>query len=138
MTRSLSSSGEALTRAVSIGLNLDVNVAEEYKKTYGLKEDLEGKISSTLQPILGILSNEINKAIHFYEEKEGEQLKLIVLTGGSSLLPGLAEFLTKNLGVEVQTANPFSYLEVDPAYLEALAKNGSLYTVSLGLAMREF
>lgn len=138
MTRSLSSSGEALTRAVSVGLNLDVAVAEEYKKAYGLKDDLEGKISSTLQPILGILSNEINKAIHFYEEREGEQLRLIVLTGGSSLLPGLAEFLTKNLGVEAQIANPFSNIEVDPTSLESLAKNGSLYTVSLGLAMRNF
>lgn len=138
MTRSLSSSGESLTRAVSVGLNLDAAVAEEYKKTYGLKDSLEGKISSTLEPILGILSNEINKAIHFYEEKEGEQLGLIVLTGGSSLLPGLAEFLTKALGIEVQIANPFSYLEVDPSSLAVLMKNGSLYTVSLGLAMRNF
>lgn len=137
LTRSLSTSGESATRAISVGLSLEIPVAEEYKKTYGLKGELEGKIKGTIEPVLNIIATEIKKAIRFYEEKEKEQLKLMVLTGGSALLPGLSEFFTSALGIEVQIADPLSYLNVDANALLALKKESALYTTAIGLAIKE-
>ncbi len=137
LNRSLASTGEALTRAISVGLGLDETSAEEYKKTYGLSTDLEGKVGKTLQPLLAALSNEIKKAINFFEEKEDQKIDLMVLTGGSSLLYGGAEYFTKTLGLEVQRANAFQGLEIASSQAEVLAKNAPIYSVVVGLAQKE-
>jgi len=137
LNRSLSSTGEALTRAINIGLGLDVASAEQYKKTYGLSSEAEGKVGKTIQPLLEILVNEIKKAINFFEEKEQEKLPMMILTGGSSLLYGAAEYFTKALGLEVQIGNPFFGLSVAPNNLETLRKDTPIYSVVAGLAAKE-
>jgi type IV pilus assembly protein PilM len=137
LNRSLASTGEALTRAISLGLSLDLASAEEYKKTYGLSSDLEGKVGKTIQPLLTVLTNEIKKAINFFEEKEQEKLGMMILTGGSSLLYGVAEYFTQTIGLEVQIANPLFGLETSPAQQQELGKNAPIYSVVIGLAMKE-
>lgn len=137
LTRSLASSGRAISKAISLKLNLDLSVAEEYKKTYGLSDQLEGKIYSAIEPILSLLAGDIKKAISFYETKDKELLKLMILTGGTALLSGISEFFTKALNLEVQIADPFAFLQVDPAMLGVLKKYGPIYTTAVGLALRE-
>ncbi len=137
LNRSLASSGEALTRAINIGLGLDIVAAEEYKKTYGLSSEVEGKVGKAIQPLLGTLINEIKKAVNFFEEKEQEKLQMMILTGGSSLLYGVTEYFAKTLGLEVQISNPFYGLTIDPAHLETLRKNTPIFSVVAGLAVKE-
>lgn len=137
LCRSLSSTGEALTRAINIGLGLDAPTAEEYKKSYGLSTEAEGKIGETIQPLLNALVDEIKKAVNFFEEKEQEKLSLMILTGGSSLLNGAPEYFTKTLGLEVQIFNPFFGLTIQPAYLDALKKFPPIFSVVVGLAAKE-
>lgn len=136
LNRSLAATGESLSRAVSVGLGLDMVSAEEYKKTYGLRSDLEGKVGKSLEPQLENLTNEIKKAINFFEEKEQEKIKMMVLSGGSSLLYGAVEYFTKCLGLEVQASNPFISIEAPPQYAEFLKKNLPFFTVAAGLVMK--
>lgn len=137
LTRSLPMAGEAITRAIVSSLNLDVQIAEEYKKNYGLSSQLEGKVAAAIEPIVASVSDEIKKAIRFCEEKEKASLKLMILTGGTSLLPGIAEYFTKAIGIEVQIADPFSLINVDEKTKQALRRNSPLFTIALGLAMKE-
>ena len=136
-TRSLPTAGEAITRGLSSSLGLDLQVAEEYKKTYGLTAQVEGKVSAEIEPLLTVVANEDKKAISFYEGKEKDRLGLLVLTGGTCLLPGISEFFTRQLGIEVQVADPFSLVSLDGQIPLELKKSSPLYTVALGLAMKE-
>lgn len=137
LTRSLPTGGEALSRAVSSSLNLELPSAEEYKKNYGLSGQLEGKVGTVLEPLLASSLSEIKKSIQYFVEKQRSPINLVILNGGSALLPGLTEYLARALGVEVQMADPLSFLTADPKYKENLKPLASFLTVAIGLAMRE-
>lgn len=139
LTRPVSVGGEALTRAISINLGLDMKSAEEYKKAYGMRaSELEGKIKNALLPVFGSMAEEIRKAIIAYREEWGKTIDLLVLSGGGANMPGLAEELTRVLGLEVQVIQPF--LKVDSSGVIApidLTMEGCRFTLATGLAMRE-
>ncbi|MBU3935429.1 type IV pilus assembly protein PilM [Patescibacteria group bacterium] len=137
-TRSLSVGGESLTRAISINLGLDMASAEEYKKAYGLKEsELEGKIRSAILPIYSSLAEELRKALVLFNSETGENVGLLALSGGGAVLPGLAEELTRLLGLEVQVLQPFLRIDTNRLQLPIdLNSEGCRFTLALGLALR--
>lgn len=137
ITRSLPIAGGAITRSISSNLGLDLPVAEEYKKNYGLSPELEGKVAAAVETVLATVVDEIKKAIRFYTDTEHDSPKLMILAGGSALLPGISEYFTKALGLEVQIADPFSLVAFDQQKQGDLKKLSPLFAVALGLAMRE-
>ncbi len=138
-SRSIPTAGEAFTRAIAQGLGVDETQAEEYKRAYGLSgSQLEGKIKRALDPIFKIVSEEIKKAMHFYQsEEKGELPTSVILSGGTAGMPEAASSLTKLLGIEVIVGNPFTKVEVAPEAVQALSGFAPLYSISVGLAMRE-
>lgn len=138
LTRSMSVGGESITRAISINLGLDMVSAEEYKKAYGMKElELEGKIKEAIVPVFSNMADEIRKAMGLFAEDQGKAVELLVLSGGGANLPGLAEELTKILGVEVQVVQPF--LKIDTTKLSVpinLTAEGCRFSIAAGLALR--
>ncbi len=139
LTRSLPLAGEAMTRSISTGFSLEQEVAEEYKKTYGLSgNELEGKIKDALQPVIKPVFEEMAKITEFIKEKRKEAIEMIVLSGGGANLPGLSEEIARQTGVEVQIANPLAGIKCDENLIKAVKDKSSSFTVVLGLAMREF
>jgi type IV pilus assembly protein PilM len=138
MSRSIPTAGDALTRAVAQGLGIEAAQAEEYKKTYGLSSsNLDGKIKSVLFPVLRMVSDEIKKAVHYYQsEAEGDPPKSLILTGGSASMPEVASIMTELLGIEVSIGNPFSKLQMDPQALKQISGYAPFYAISVGLSMR--
>lgn len=137
--RSIPVGGESLTRAVSLGLGLDMNSAEEYKKAYGIKEsELEGKIRAVMLPVFSGIADEVRKAMTlFSEDTGGKAVELLVLTGGGANLPGMAEELTKILGVEVQVAQPFVNVDVTKINVPFnLNVEGCRFSLAVGLSLR--
>lgn len=139
-SRSLPVGGESLTRAVSLGLGLDLTSAEEYKKAYGIKqEELEGKIRMATMPVFNSITDEVRKAITlFVEESGGKKVQLLVLSGGGANLPGMAEELTRILGVEVQISQPF--VNIDVSQIQSpfnLNIEGCRFSLAVGLSLRE-
>lgn len=137
-TRSIPAAGQAFTRAISTSLSLDPSQAEKYKTAYGLTEKkLEGKVKKAITPVVNQVISEIRKAIQYWQEKEKETIKTLVLSGGSANLPEMISFLTKSLAVEVQVADPFANLIKDEKQLVNLRQNTPLFSVAIGLAMKE-
>lgn len=138
-SRSIPLAGEAFTRAVSQGLGVNPTQAEEYKKTYGLtSSQLEGKVKGALDPVLRLVVDEIKKAINFYQsEQKGEAPTVIQVSGGTSGMPQIITALTELLGIEVSIANPFTKVKIDPETAKKLAPFAPLYSIAVGLAMRE-
>ncbi len=84
------------------------------------------------------LVDEIKKAISFYQtEEKGEAPSAVIVSGGTSGMPQMISSLTELLGTEVLIGNPFSKIRTDPETLKKLAPYAPLYTVAVGLAMRE-
>lgn len=139
LTRSISTGGTAITRAIAQQFNFEVTQAEEYKKVYGLQEDqLEGKLVQSIKPIINVISSEAKKVIQAYESQNPQRpVKRVVLTGGGAKMPGLVIFLANNLGLEIQEADPWFSIAKDPKLENKLSSDATLYSVAAGLALWE-
>lgn len=138
-THSISVGGTVLARAVSSELGLEINQAEEYKKSYGLEESkFEGRIKEVIGPVFETVISEIKKALSFYNEKHTESfINKAILTGGTSRLPGLVSYLASELSIEVVVGNPWNNLILDPQIAKEVKDEGYLYACAVGLAMKE-
>lgn len=137
-TYSVPLGGLAMDRAIASNFGFTPTQAEEYKKTYGINDqNLGGKISQALQPILLSILSEIKKAIAYYADKNKNDnpLSQVILTGGSSLLPGIDLFVARNTGLETIIGNPWKIHQVAGISPELL-EQGPRFSVALGLAMR--
>lgn len=139
LTRSIATGGSGLTRAIAQSFNFEILQAEEYKKVYGLLEDqLEGKLFKTIKPVIDVIVTEAKRMIQSHETQNRQRIvKRVVLSGGGAQLPGLVRYFADNLGLEVQEADPWAGVTLDPNLKSKLTTEGPLYTLAAGLALRE-
>jgi len=126
--------GQLLTKTIEQGIGLDSKQAEQYKRTYGLDENqFEGKIRNLLKQPVQILISEMRKANQFFANQyPGESVQRILLVGGSAQLPGLVQFVTQELGLEVLVASPFA-----TSSGEIPKVNHPAFAVCMGLIMKD-
>jgi len=137
LIHSIPSGGESLTRAISLELGLDPEQAEAYKESYGADpEKLEGKIGAAIKPVLNNIIEEIKKTIQFYQQK-GKNIQRVILTGGGAVLPQLNTLLAKSVNLEVQIGDPFGELIEGPLLAKIPFNQRSVYSIAVGLAMKE-
>jgi len=137
-SRSIPTAGEAFSRAVAQKLNITPQQAEEYKKAYGLSSKLEEKIKGALDPVIRSVSDEIKKAIFYYQsEEKGEMPSSVILSGGSSGMPEVVTYLSKILGLEIVVGDPFAKVSLSTDAQKILAPYAPLYSIAVGLAMAE-
>lgn len=138
-SRSIPTGGEAFTRAVAQGLGVNINQAEEYKIAYGLSStQLEGKIKGVIDPVFRLVADEIKKAIHYFQSEEKEESPAaVILSGGTTGMPEAVSALSELLGLEVVVGNPFSKVNVDAEVAKSILPYSPLYSIAMGLAMRE-
>lgn len=136
-SRSVPTAGRTFTRALAAALSLEELQAEEYKRAFGLAGGLEDKVQKSLTPVFEVLANEMKKTIQFYGEERKDQIRKIILAGGSAGLPEVASFITQKLGLEVLMANPFLRLTFDKSNFPGLTEEGALFAVAIGLAERQ-
>jgi type IV pilus assembly protein PilM len=99
--------------------------------------ELEGKIKKAIMPVFNDLSEEIRKTLALFVEDIGKPAELLVLSGGGANLPGMAEELTKLLGIEVQILQPF--VNIDATQIQSsynLNTEGCRFSLAVGLALR--
>lgn len=139
LTRSIATGGMAFTRAISQYLNFELSQAEEYKKVYGLMEDqLGGKIYQVLKPLVDIVISEAHRVIQAFQAKSlNNPIKRVVLTGGGGKMPGLVIYFANNLGLEIQEADPWYFVEKNISIPQKLLAESMHYTIAVGLALRE-
>lgn len=136
--RTMPSAGYAMTRSIAQNLGLDSPQAEQFKLKFGLSQDkLEGQVLKSMRPILGTITDEIQRSIKFYQEQYGSAVGRIVLTGGTSRMPELASYFKSVLNVEVVFGNPWSGVVFQPELTEKLNANAAEFACAVGLAMRE-
>lgn len=129
--------GITLTKALVDSLGVTPDQADEIKQKFGIAvSGLQGNILKALQPSLDTLVSEIKKAIKYHKDRSQSQgeIRQIILSGGSSLMPGMMEYLSKGLGLQIVVGNPWRKLD-----LKKLASPGkgqqAMYATAIGLAL---
>lgn len=130
----------AMLRVVSQNLGIDEAQADQFLKKFGMDQTkLEGQVFKTLKPIVDHLVEEIDKSITYFQEKnENKHVEKIILTGGTTALPGLPLYIANATGLTVEIGNPWQNVSY-PTELQANLASLSLnYAIAIGLAMRNF
>jgi type IV pilus assembly protein PilM len=164
-TSSIPISSREFNEAIVRTIGVDFKKAEALKIKYGLEilekilfkkkssdQEFETevttdkKIFEALTPVLTDLSEQIKKCISFYQSHaldehlppERKNVKKILLSGGGANLKGLTDFLSLELKIPVELANP--WVNILPPHLKKvpeLSFEESLrYATVLGLALR--
>ena len=81
---------------------------------------------------------EIERSIEYFRSTYGSSIKVILLSGGSASIPGLADHLKKRLNIETEIINPFKKIGYNRKQFteEQIEKIGPSAAVCVGLALR--
>ena len=118
---------------------LDEEEAEKIKLGLIPAGDRQAELEEIVTQICTNWVFEIQKAVDLYRSKNADKpLAKIVLSGGGSKIAGIAEYISKEVGIEVQTFNPFAGMKVnekkiDRDFIDAIAPQ---MTIAAGLAIR--
>jgi type IV pilus assembly protein PilM len=140
--RDASVGGSQYTSLLQKELGLTFEQAEAVKRGYPLPEGSEPRpIQPIIETVSDILALEVRKTMDFYRataEEGGEAIQKILVAGGGSKLPGLAEYLANRFETPVEVFDPFRQIEVDtkkfdPDYMREIVPE---MAVAVGLALR--
>lgn len=127
--------GRQLTDEIRNRYGLSLEEAGLAKKRGGLPDDYQ---RSVLDPFLDTLVQQVGRSLQlYYTAGRKQEVRRMILAGGTSVLPGLAERLAEESGMEVVIANPFRRMKVNPRIdVPTLAGDAPAMLTACGLAMR--
>ncbi len=129
--------GEAITKSLEKNLKIDFAQAEKLKTEKGLSRAIANQDAFfAMITVVSVIKDEIERRVNFWAD---DKINQIILCGGQSTLPGLAEYLEIHLKRPVILGNP--WLKVFPAG-QAVAQlklsEALRYSTAIGLALRNF
>ena len=139
-TRDFTIGGNFVTEAIAKKMNISFEDAEEGKIT-GFGEDEEARDISRdgLIVYADMIASEIERSVDYFRSTFGrENISQVLLSGGGALIPGIAEDLSRRLGLEVEMINPFKKITCNKSILdkETADRLGPIAAVGVGLALR--
>jgi type IV pilus assembly protein PilM len=137
IVRTIPRGGAEITQAISARLGLGLPEAESLKCRVGLRDVVDPASAEVIRSAIGPIISEVRSSFA-YLNAGGRQARVarLALSGGGSLLAGLSDALSEQLGVAVIMANPTSRLRTaHRAKLENFDPFRSSAAVSIGLAL---
>jgi len=128
-TRDIPIAGDVFTSHIQKKDQLNYEEAENSKRDKGFS-------LNTIKPALDNLIKEIRRSLIYYDNQTARRgFGRVILSGGSSRLSGLAGYLSEELGLTVEIANPLQSIYVDPKkfQLEELKKKSPHIALAIGL-----
>ncbi len=129
---------QEITIALTKGLGVTQQQAEEMKKTYGVVQQGVGSdVGQITSLVIDAIFAEAQRVMFAYQRKYSRNISKVVLTGGGIIIPGLVERVHDILQTDVSVANPFRKVET-PAFLgDVLKQVGPEFDVAIGVALRK-
>lgn len=133
--RSIDIGGVALTRAIAQSLNIDFKRAEQFKRDIGINNHspIPSLIEKNIKPVV----DEIQYSLNLFYSQTGKTVEKIVLSGGSSFLKNLPEYLSQQLKIKVLVSNPWKRIAYPQDLEPVLNEIAPRFAVAIGLALRE-
>jgi type IV pilus assembly protein PilM len=142
-TKDSSIGGKNLTSEIQKHLGVSFLDAETLKTSTGsdpgTPQEVPQEVVDLMQVTGESFATEIKRAIDFYNaSSSGAPVAFVLLSGGSSKIPGLSKMIEDSIGLPTQLVNPFNSISYDPAvftpeYIESI---GPFAAIPIGLALR--
>ena len=137
LNRSVNVGGLTITRAIANSLNISLKRAEQFKYDIGISEGGGQGIPKTIETALAPIIDEIKYSIDLYKNQGGKAVEKVILTGGSSMLQNLPNYLAKILEMRVFLGDPWARVAYPEDLKMSLSEIGPRFAVAIGLAMKE-
>jgi len=146
LARNIPLGGNALTKAIADGLNLEFDSAQALKEQQAqmllgdqhAQDPMVAHLHDAIMPVITSIFTEVRRSLDYHQTRSrGQAISKVVLTGGTAKLQHLAPFLSEELGLPVEIGNPFANCQIDATFTpEYLADVGPLMAAAVGLALR--
>jgi type IV pilus assembly protein PilM len=147
-SRSIPVAGNAVTQELMKEFDVPFNEAETLKREHafvafggvyaGPDNEVSDRVSKTVRGVITRLHAEVNRSINFYRSQQGgSQPQMVLLTGGSSLIPHTDTFFREKLKVPVEYLNPLRNISVSATIVpEQLKQDAHLLGEAAGAGLR--
>jgi type IV pilus assembly protein PilM len=107
----INSGSDNITQLISRGLHLTPKQANDLKTQFGIAfSERQQRIIDAIKPSLENLIHEIQKSVRYHAEraaKSGGKISQLVTVGGGSVMPGLNQYLSKELRLPTHNLEPW-------------------------------
>jgi type IV pilus assembly protein PilM len=147
--RSVPVAGNAITQQIMREFELSFDDAEEMKRAHayvafggafaGPKSEVADNVSKIVRSVMTRMHAEVDRSIKFYRSQQnGGHPRLILLTGGCSIIPYTDTFLKEKLKVDVDYLNPFINVPVSEGInAEEIGRHAHELAEVVGVALRK-
>ncbi|OIO46671.1 MAG: hypothetical protein AUJ28_02120 [Parcubacteria group bacterium CG1_02_37_51] len=138
LTVSLPVAGNHITQQIKAKNKLTLEKAEEIKVSKGLKSPNK-KVLEAIHSSLDKIISEATRSIEYYQQKTGQVVDQLLIIGGTAHLPGLKDYFTRQMGMEIIMGNPWNVIKKVPSVSKYFRKEDAyLFTTVMGLIVRGF
>ena len=138
LIRSIPTGFRSFTKAVAQNLNIQEQQAAQFLMKFGVDPSkLEGQVARAIDSTLDQFSAELIKSVKFFQTKyTGISIDSMMLSGYSSSIPMLSEYLSGKVGLPAQLATPWQRVRVAASDQTALQPISTQFAVVVGLAQK--
>ena len=124
--RNIPIGGNHFTKQLSREMKLTQAKAEHLKRNAKMAENPKA-VFQAMRPVFNDLVNEVQRSLTFFQSMDkSANISEVVLLGSAAKLPGLTQFLGKQLELKVSRAGNFKYLTGDDVTSQSTFANNSL------------
>lgn len=142
--RSIDIAGNTITKSIANSMNIPVDQAEQFKRDFGLTaQPAQPGTANTgvvvprhIESLMAAVMNEIQYVLNLYQSQTNGPIEKIVLTGGSSWLPHIVEYMRERLQAKVFIGDPWAHVMYPDPLRDVLVQVGPRLSVAIGLGMR--
>ncbi len=126
--RNIGVGGAHITHSIAESMNIDTVRAEAYKRE---RDDLLSDAGLARQSV-DMIVEEMRRV----GTSDGAMAENVIITGGTSDVPGIATYMGKALGVNVTHGNPWARITAPEKVAPHLQRLRGSFAVAIGLALR--
>ena len=139
----------SLIRYIKVGEDNLISLLMKNGKTYNeaksnlyefglLKFESRGNVYQKISPSIDQITGEAKRMIGFFEEKNGKELKKVILSGGGSYIPEMANHYIQEFSKDVSIIDPWTRIKC-PKTIDSqkLVSVGPKFAIACGLAMSD-
>ncbi|MFC1640483.1 type IV pilus assembly protein PilM [Patescibacteria group bacterium] len=138
--RSIDKGGQDITNIISQSLKIDVERAEQFKRDVDLSQLTQGfqqPVPNAIKPVIDSIVLEVKRVSDSFVNQYSRSVEKVILTGGSSTMRGLSDYIQTTLGYPVEIGNPWTRVDYPENYTKVLEDISPMFGIAAGLAIRE-
>lgn len=135
--------GDAMTKVIMETMSVDADKAEEFKNEHGIARDGDKRVVEAIAGTAGALADEIARHFSYWDTRRDEHdnrvtpVSRVILTGGSSNLKGLDEYIAGRVRAPAGHAHVWQNVCAFDEYIPVIDSHHALgLSTAIGLALR--